>query len=340
MTYTLNRPGHIRVGEHKMIFLAILVACGGGSETEPTSTNTTGTNTTTTTTVTTTETWTVDELSGMCALDGSTRVGGFEVAHWESFSTVTGNVANGLLPTTVLFPREISGDCQLFQKEYPFCDPGCEAGQVCDHNGECIPYPTNQGLGTATVSGITENVVMEADGSNYYWDTQLSFPMFDAGDPIKLQTSGGDIAAFSLRSLGVEFLTFDNYDWVIRSKEDLKLSWTPSKSPSRILIDLNVDQHGNSPVSMVCDTADDGEISIDAGMLETLLMYGVSGFATATARRYVADSAMLDPGCVELLTYHHVEGNLSVDGHQPCFSDADCPDGQVCDVPINTCVDE
>ena len=337
-TFTLNRRGLIQAGERNMIFLAILLACGGGSETEPT--NTTSSTTTNPTTSSTTDTWTFDELNGMCALDGSTRVGGFEVAHWEFFSTVTGNVANGLLPTTVLFPREISGDCQLFQKEYPFCDPGCESGEVCDHNGECIPYPTNQGLGTVTLLGVTEAVVMEADGSNYYWDTQLSFPMFDAGDQIRIDTSGGDIAAFGLRSLGVEFLTFDTLDWVIREKENLTLTWTPSKSPSRVLFDLNVDQHGNSPVSLVCDTTDDGEISIDSGMLDTLLMYGVSGFATATARRYVADSVTLDPGCVELLTYHHVDGSLSVDGHQPCFNDNDCPEGQVCDVAINTCIDK
>lgn len=321
-----------------MIYLLLLLACGQGGESSETTTTATGT--TSTTAITTDETWTFDELNGMCALDGSTQVGGFEIAHWDGFSTITGNVANGLLPTTVLFPRETSGDCQLFQKEYPFCDPGCGAGEVCDHNGECIPYPTNQGLGTAMITGTESPVIMEADGSNYYWDTALAFPMFNPGDLIRLDTTGGEIDAFGLRSMGVEFLTFDNLDWVIRDKENLVLSWTPSKTPNRVLFSLNVDQHGNSPVSLVCDTTDDGEISIDSGMLETLMMYGVSGFATATARRYVADSVTLEPGCVELVTYNHVDGHLSVDGHQPCFNDNDCPDGQVCDVAINTCVDK
>jgi hypothetical protein len=31
---------------------------------------------------------------------------------------------------------------------------------------------------------------------------------------------------------------------------------------------------------------------------------------------------------------------LTVDGHTPCFGDGDCPKGQVCDLPTQTCVDK
>ena len=41
-----------------------------------------------------------------------------------------------------------------------------------------------------------------------------------------------------------------------------------------------------------------------------------------------------------MLTYNHVDGDLTVDGHTACYSDRDCPEGQHCEVAINTCVDD
>ena len=325
------------------LIILFFLACGDSPEqTTSTTTSTTVTATTaiSSTTWTTDETWTMGELAGPCLEDGSDRIGGFEIAHWDKFSTVTGNVASGVLPTAILDPKEEGSECMLFKKDYPFCDPGCEAGFVCDDFGECIPYPTNQSLGSVAVHGLLASLTLEPDGSNYYWDTAVPFPMFYAGDLISIEAAGDEIEGFTLRSIGVDFLEFDSVDWVIVEGEDLHISWISSPNANRVVFDLNVDQHGNSPVSMICDTPDDGELTIESNLLDTLMLYGVSGFATATARRQVADSVHLDAGCVDLLALHHVNGNLLVKGHTACTSDEDCPKGEHCEVAINTCVDD
>lgn len=312
--------------------------------TTATTTTTTSGSTATTTTeptdTTFTGTWSFEDLNGGCATDGSDRIGSFEIAHWEFFSTITGNVANGVLPAAVLDAREAGVDCQMFERSYPFCDPSCEAGYVCTDEGDCIPYPTNQSVGEVAIQGSLKPLVMTPDTSMRYWDTQIPFPYFVAGEPLLLTASGDVFPGFELRSFGVEPLAFASTDWVIVPGEDLVIDWTPSAFNNRVVFDLNVDQHGVSPVSMICDTEDDGQLVIEASLLDTLLMYGVSGFATATARRQVADSVQLDAGCVEMLTYEHVAGDLTVEGHTACYSDRDCPEGQRCEVMINTCVDK
>jgi hypothetical protein len=103
---------------------------------------------------------------------------------------------------------------------------------------------------------------------------------------------------------------------------------------------VNVDQHGNSPVTMVCDVEDDGQHTIPSGIITNLLEYGVSGFATFDLYRRTVDSTWLEPGCVELRIFSYMQGKLMVEGHVPCFTDMDCSDGEVCKVAINTCVGE
>jgi hypothetical protein len=329
--------------------LALLAACSGKdpedtspSTTPPTDTDL-GTDTDTEVTGPDTEitgSWTFDELTGGCEPDGSDGVGAFEIAHWDGFATVTGSVADGVVPTEVLTPQEAWGDCQLFQKFYPFCDPPCGAGEVCDHDETCIPYPANQGVGTVALLGTAEPVFMEPDGSNYYWDTQIPYPLFATGDLIQVSATGGDIDAFELRGLGVDDAILTEPLWEVVSGEDLTVTWVPSDAPSRIRVVMSVDQHGNSPVSLKCEAEDTGALTISADLLDALLQYGVSGFATGTLRRVTADHISTELGCVEMLVYSHTEAQVQVQGHTPCVSDLDCEDGYVCDIAINTCVPE
>jgi hypothetical protein len=66
---------------------------------------------------------------------------------------------------------------------------------------------------------------------------------------------------------------------------------------------------------------------------------GVSGFATAHFYRRTVDSVTLDPGCIQLTVSSYVYGKLEVDGHTACKVDPDCPEGEVCEISINTCVE-
>ena len=83
-----------------------------------------------------------------------------------------------------------------------------------------------------------------------------------------------------------------------------------------------------------------GSLSVSAALIEQFLDFGVSGFPTADYYLQTADSVEIEPGCVDCLVYSHHQTSMSVEGHVPCDDPGDCPAGQVCDILIQTCVDE
>ena len=268
----------------------------------------------------------------------NTRVGAFEIAHWDFYSSVAGEVAEGVIPLTVLQPVAQVGDCRLLRKENPFCDPPCGAGQLCDHDGSCVPYPANQSVGSVTVTGLKVPVSMEPNATAGYADTTVPLPMFDPGAQIDLTAAGDVLEGFSMTAWGVEELEVPEQLLTMTKGAPLDVSWTPWDGPARLYMLLNVDQHGNSPGSLICDVPDTGSYTIDAELITKLLELGVSGFATFDLYRRTVDSAMLAPGCVELRVFSYRPGQLSVEGHVPCFNDKECPDGETCDVAVNTCI--
>ena len=52
-------------------------------------------------------------------------------------------------------------------------------------------------------------------------------------------------------------------------------------------------------------------------MLQRLLDYGVSGFASANIYRETVDSELTEQGCVELRVLSQEKPQLSVAGHSP-----------------------
>ena len=82
-------------------------------------------------------------LAGECPL--ASRYGNFEVDVYEDYSLVSGSVADGVNPVTVLELLDEEGDCKLLRRNNPFCDPPCGAGDVCDFDGSCIPFPLQPG---------------------------------------------------------------------------------------------------------------------------------------------------------------------------------------------------
>jgi len=272
-----------------------------------------------------------------CGLDD--RVGHFELTHNEFYAAITGTVSDGVIPLTVLQPVKQVGDCTLLQKKNPFCDPPCGAGELCEHDGSCIPYPENTSVGTVTVTGLLkEQVVMEPNTQDYYWDPEAPFPLFEPGAQIDLTASGADGDGFSLTAWGVPDLVLEDAELAMAAGEPLDVSWEPVEGVWRVWFSLNIDQHGNAPVTLFCEVDDTGAASIPAELVDELLGFGVSGFASADFRRQTVDSISNDAGCVQLSVYSFAPGKLSVQGHTPCKFDPDCPDGEVCDQLIETCV--
>ncbi len=251
------------------------------------------------------EPWEPGPLHGPCEMDR--RVGRFEIAHEPLQSSVSGSVAEGVLPAMVLEQVGASGDCVLLRYDNPLCDPACEAGQTCDHDGSCIPFPGNLDVGVVTVDGLLAAVQMHPTGAGrLYYDTDLPHPVFGPGDPIRLVASGGEVAGFTLHGEGVEPLELLGDVWNVVGGSGLDVAWVPAAGGSAtILVTLNLDQHGLSPATLVCECADTGTMTVPPELVTQLLDSGISGLPSGSVYRRTVDSASVEPGCVELAVFSH-----------------------------------
>ncbi|MDP2308790.1 MAG: hypothetical protein Q8P18_22405 [Pseudomonadota bacterium] len=279
-------------------------------------------------------------LAGACPL--ATRYGGFEIVVNDDYSTVSGAVADGVVPITVLVEaaREDAspGDsCVLLRRDNPYCEPTCDPGETCDFDGACLPYPANQDLGTIDVLGLREGVSMQpVVPGNTYFDTTLPHPVVDPDALVELRAAGAP--GFTLRGVGPEALVPSTLAWVIGGAP-LALAWNAPTGLGRSTIELRltVDQHGLTPLTLVCEFADDGTADIPPALVEELLVSGVSGYPNGRISRRTADKVAVGAGCADLVVGYEVLPNVTVDGHTACDSHDDCPSGQHCNFPLETC---
>jgi hypothetical protein len=280
------------------------------------------------------------ELRGGCTFED--KVGWFVVQHEADYSYVSGEVRDGVVPITVRENVLQQGDCTLWRSNNPFCDPSCSPDETCDFDGECIPYPSNLDLGTVTIDGLNKEVSMDPPGGTMpatYYDTQMPQPAFDPGAEVRLEAEGNEIAGFTLFGEGFEPIVIPDEPWVVVDGEPLDVTWTPDGAgQATVWVRLNIDQHGTTPVEIWCDVADTGSLSVPADVMDALIGYGVSGFATGTIYRHTLDSVTVETGCVQFEVVSRVPALLEVEGHIPCDSPDDCPDGMECDYATGTCV--
>lgn len=278
-------------------------------------------------------------MDGVCDL--AEDYGGFVVEAYEEYSIVSGSIADGVVPITVLELIGSDGDCEVKRRNNPFCDPSCESGDTCDFDGNCITYPSNQDLGVVTVLGLPENVEMEAVvPGNTYFNTSLPHPAFSGGELIELQMPGGEYGPVTLYGVGVEELSAFDKEWRVESGNDLIVTWdapTGEIVRSEVTLRINIDQHGTSPSSVYCTFEDDGEGTVPSSVVQQLVEVGVSGFPSGLLVRRTADKAAAGDGCTDLEISSRRDVSVDVIGYTPCISDNDCPDGQTCNVEMQIC---
>jgi hypothetical protein len=277
-------------------------------------------------------------LAGPCPLDQ--RIGNFAVASDAFLTTAAGAVANGVVPLTVLDNEATEGDCTLLRRVSPFCDPACAPDETCSLDEECIPYPTQQDVGTVSITGLYASVVMEPStpGYNYYL-LGLPHPAYAPGDLVTLDVEGAYFPGFRLYGVGLVPLELVPGQWVLSETEDMAVAWGAPGGPVRSTVHLRVtiDQHGVSPIQLDCDFADTGSGTVPAGIAAQLVASGVTGFPSATLTRWTVDSTSVGPGCVDFALSWSGLGDLRVEGYTPCGESADCPSGQTCNTVLEIC---
>lgn len=278
------------------------------------------------------------DLRGPCTDEN--RSGRFIVEVQENYSVVDGQITDGVVPLTIPEVLRDEGNCKLLKQRNPFCDPPCESGQTCDFSSQCIAFPRAQDVGTIKVRGLSDPVEMTARSpGNHYFDTSLPHPAFEPNSGILLTAPGGPYDPFELAGIGVDPLISDNMVWLVKRGTPINLTWQAPESHSRATIEvrMTIDQHGASPASIECTFEDTGQAEIPVTFVDALLDAEISGYPNGALTRRTADSQTYTDGCVELEVSSPLRASVRVDGHVPCSSPTDCPQGMTCNTAINTC---
>ncbi|MEC8422597.1 MAG: hypothetical protein VX000_02405, partial [Myxococcota bacterium] len=233
------------------------------------------------------------------------------------------------------------GDCTIWRRENPFCDGGCDPGFTCDLAGECVPYPTNQAVGTVVVQGLQRPVSMDpVEPGATYFDTSLPNPPWTPGTVATLESGGGAHAPFLLHGVAPVEMAIEDSGWKLVPGESLQVSWVPASEGARTEVELGlrIDQHGLTPSTLRCVFADTGSGTVPASVLDALIDVGLTGYPNGLLTRQSIDSTDLSGGgCVELRLQSSKLADVEIEGYTPCRRDEDCPDGQECNEALERC---
>lgn len=277
-------------------------------------------------------------LDGVCS--DATHWGAFLIDSNADFSFVSGAMTNGVVPASILTNVLTDGECTIWRRENPFCDPACTSGFACDFDGECVPYPEGQDIGTVTVHGLVQPVSMTpVPPGNTYFDTSLPNPPWEPGALVTLGTSGGAYDPFRLYGVAPATLVPTSLAWTINPGQPLAISWDAPTSAvrSEVVLNLRIDLHGVTPSSLECVFADDGAAEVPASVLDQLMAAGVTGFPAGDIARRTADSADAGQGCADLVLTSSRLGQVSITGYTPCRRDEECPEGTTCNEALERC---
>ncbi len=281
-------------------------------------------------------------LDGTCALEDD--YGGFVVEVYEDLSNVEGAVSDGVVPESVLENILEDNGCVLWRQNLAYCDGGCDAGYVCDFEGNCLPYPSNQDLGTVSIGGLGTDVAMEPVTPGYtYYDTSLAHPAFTGGELIALRMPAGTYGPVTLHGVGVEPLAGLGDGWFVEDGVDTIITWDPPTASvvrSDIVVKVRIDLHGSTPLTLACTWEDTGSGTIPGKVMAQMVAGGVTGFPQGFIWRRTADKAEVGEGCMDLVVSSPREVEVDVANFTPCLTDEDCPKGQECDVEFQICVDQ
>ncbi|PKN25173.1 MAG: hypothetical protein CVU65_09530 [Deltaproteobacteria bacterium HGW-Deltaproteobacteria-22] len=279
-------------------------------------------------------------LHGAC--EAEFRLGGFKVQMNEDmgYTAVDGEVFDGIVPGRVPEVIQTEGDCRLLKSRRLFCDPACNSGFTCGFEETCIPMPLKQDLGTVVIRGLVERLALKAlQPGNSYSYNQLQHPGFEVDHVIQLRATTGYLGPFELYGVGVSQLVPTTSAWTLSKGENLVIEWTPppEDAKSRIYLEINIDQHGLTPLVLSCNLPDTGAATIPSAIIDGLMDAGVTGYPAGSVTRRTEDSLTVPQGCMEFFVTSWRSMTVNVVGHTPCTNPGDCTPPEVCDMMIQQC---
>lgn len=262
-----------------------------------------------------------------------------------AYATSFGGVNDGPSPN----PRQFEvvateGDCLLQTPVIPSCTTSCGPDAQCVGDNECQPYPTPLDIGTVALGGVSlasgkDELVMNAlEPSNKYQalGEQLLYPPFGESSLVTLTSSGETVAPLSLQAPTIAPLDVQGEDpLMIQPNTAADLTWVAAADPgaSSIRVTFDISHHGGLKGELVCETADDGAITVPAPLVTALIDLGFSGFPVVHLERVSVASAQTRVGRVELVLRSAVNRDLEIPGLVSCDevdASTGCPEGQTC----------
>lgn len=168
--------------------------------------------------------------------------------------------------------------CKRWTFDVGDCGGYCDG--VCSPEGECLPHPTQLSAGDVSLTSPGADLVLEHESYGYYAAETVSPELFAPGDRVALDAAGGgDVAAFSLETAGVDVIELalevggeEGAD-ALRMEDggDLVLTWSPADPRARVRLELlsNNAGHGFPVDAMIeCEADDTGRIAVPRAMVE------------------------------------------------------------------------
>lgn len=279
-------------------------------------------------------------LRGACPLDA--KIGAFKVEMNEDvgYTAVDGVVKDGLVPGQVPEVAVVEGDCQLLRRRRLVCDPSCGSGFTCGFDETCVPMPVGQNQGHITLRGLVQPLGLDPiQPGNTYFYTRLPHPGFVVDNVIQLTSTPGYFGTLEMYGIGVTKLVPTESKWVVTEGEALAVHWTapPAGARSTVYLEINVDQHGITPLTLTCELPDTGSAILPASVIDGLMGAGVTGYPVGRVTRRTMDSITHDDQCVEFMVSSVSSVAVEVTGHIPCARQEDCPSTMLCNTEIQQC---
>ncbi len=190
------------------------------------------------------------------------------------------------------------------------------------------------------IQGLSKTVIIKPDPSgNSYFYTNISHPGFTPNEVIRLTSTGGYLEPLELFGVGVEPLLSPEDKWILEEGMPLEVTWTPpgDGAVSRMKIEITVDQHGLTPLTLACDLPDTGSAAISSELVDYLIQAGVTGFPSCKMYRRTVDSTSSNKGCADFSVTSVATADIEVTGHIPCARQVDCPSPLTCNEEIQQC---
>jgi hypothetical protein len=240
-----------------------------------------------------------------------------------------GPVPSGEVPLKL---ESTSGDCELLVPWAPFCSEPCPGGSKCTADDTCTAQPQMLDVGPVVLSGLGDELTMEAIAGNYQSPTLPAEPC-EEGVAVSVQASSFSMEAKCIARLE---LTTPVPIPVIAGKA-VDLAWTPASNGvgSRVKIHLDIAHHGGKKGEINCDVPDTGSFAIPEKLVTQLVKLGLAGYPDIALERYTRDADAANPN-VALKIGSLIRREVDT-GVISCDDDSQCPSGKTCNTANRTC---